>query len=127
MKVSPNPVRPLVNQSFTAVSPGTDEGQLVNGQLQVGAGPIIINGTPITSNPGAIIPGIQNIFISPDGGSYTLYVVGACPEGSFDNEMVFTDATGSSYTLRIYSDTVKTHSVNYISNDPTIVQITWDI
>ncbi|HEX9984100.1 MAG TPA: hypothetical protein VGF69_12610 [Thermoanaerobaculia bacterium] len=115
------------NQPFTANNAGSNNGSLTNGLLAVGGGEILVQGgLPIS----AVIPSIQSITLVVDSGpvyTATLNVVGACPSGSFDNAMQFTDQSGDTYSLRVYSSTVQTHTVSYNSSGPNITTITWDI
>jgi hypothetical protein len=106
---------------------GEANGSLTGGLLVPGGGPLTVNGYP---SLGDVIPGITSItLVGSNGPTYTctLQVVGACPPGKYDNKMEFTDQSGDTYTLRIYSDTVETHTVNYNSSQPNISSITWDI
>lgn len=119
------------NTSFSGSGVGTNSGSLSGGILAVNGGPIIINGTPITSSgQGSLIPNIANISISQTGSGssygYRIDVVGSCPSGSYDIKFDFTDQTGDTYVLRIYSDSSHTHSVYYNSKSPAIVTVTWD-
>lgn len=122
------------NKSFTPVyekghETDWNEGSLENGVLAAASDKqsILING--IAGVNGAI-PGITNIWLIVDPGIYydfTIKVDGACPKGKWDNHMTFTDRSGDTYHLRIYSTSRKEHYVNYHSPDGNITRITWDI
>lgn len=116
---------------FTPSHAGENQGSLSDGVLAVQGGNIEIAGY---NNLSAVIPSIQSIELRPylgdssdNGYTNTIAVYGACPPGKTDNKMTFTDETGDTYTLRIYSDTASQHTVDYGSRGPQIVTITWDI
>jgi len=119
------------NTSFAANGLGTNSGSLFNGTMVVGGGCIIINNVAMNGAPqGSQIPNLAWIQVvsNPPGGiyAYQIQVNGACPEGSYDLKLVFTDQTGDTYTLRIYSDSTSLHTVDYNSSEPTIAGVTWD-
>ena len=121
------PLATQPNTPFNATGAGTDNGSLTGGVLGVGAGEIQVTGYSSISD---VIPSINSITVVADSGptyTTTIKVVGACPSGSYDNLLEFTDQSGDTYTLRIYSDTVKTHTVSYNSSEPNVTGITWDI
>ena len=115
------------NKSFTVLGKGTNIGKLENGVLAPNGQSIIVEGQAGTEG---VIPGIKNIRLNCKPGilyDFTIEVEGKCPEGKWDNRMEFTDQDGDTYTLRIYSETAKTHTVNYHSPNGAINKITWDI
>lgn len=58
---------------------------------------------------------------------YVITVYGRGPSGAFKHmDLTFTDETGDSYSLSLYSTTVETHTVRYNSHKPAIKLITWD-
>lgn len=113
-------------KSFSVIGKGTNRGKLVNGVLPPGKS-IIVDGKVGTEE---IIPGIYEIELKSEPGvlyDFTIIVDGKCPSGKWNNHMTFTDATGDTYSLRIFSGTRKKHTVNYHSSNGPITQVTWDI
>jgi hypothetical protein len=89
--------------------------------------PIIVDGKAYVSGT---IPGIESIKLETKAGifyDYTVVVKGACPKGYWDNKLQFTDESGDTYTLRIFSTSLKEHTVNYHSSAGALIKITWDI
>lgn len=116
-----------MNLSFTVFGEGSQKGRLENGRLVGNSQTIIVDEKAF--QPGTI-PGINRIWLESSPGvlyDFTIKVEGACPAGKTNNKLIFTDESGDSYTLRIYSTTMKEHYVNYHSNKGDIVKITWDI
>lgn len=115
------------NKSFNSGDQGKDQGTLAGGLLVPNMGPVIVNGQVM---PEDFIPGITSIALTGDSGpiyTCTIVVDGACPEDKTDNKLEFTDESGDTYVLRIYSETKKEHTVHYNSSAPNITKITWDI
>ncbi len=115
------------NQSFTILGKGKLKGQLENGKLIANGQTIIVDGKAF--EPG-LIPGINRIWLTCESGifyDYTIHVNGACPKGKWDNKLQFTDESGDTYVLRIFSSDQKDHYVNYHSPAGNLVKISWDI
>lgn len=89
-----------------------------------------VNGGPvndcIVGNDGATIFGIS---LTKTEGiySYQVAVDGQGPSGfgSGSIYLAFTDETGDTYYLSIYSGTRETHTVDYNSDSPAITRISW--
>lgn len=115
------------SKSFDVYGKGKYQGSLENGVLIPNGESIIVNGEKYTNNT---IPGISNIWLTKKDGifyDYTVHVQGGCPKGKWDNKIVFQDASGEKYPLRIFSSSDKPHTVNYHSTSGNIIKITWDI
>ncbi|HWR55723.1 MAG TPA: hypothetical protein VN462_04420 [Negativicutes bacterium] len=115
------------NQSFTVLGKGSTKGRLENGKLVPNGQTLIVDNEAF--QPG-VIPGIDRIWLTSGPGvfyDYTIHVQGACLPKAWDNKLEFTDESGDTYILRIYSSSAKEHSVNYHSSAGKIIKITWDI
>ncbi|QNE77544.1 hypothetical protein F0344_25730 [Streptomyces finlayi] len=115
------------NKSFNSGDKAKDRGTLAGGLLVPNKGPVIVNGEVM---PQDFIPSITSIAVTGDSGpvfTCTITVEGACPKGKTDNKLEFTDESGDTYVLRIYSETRAKHTVYYNSSAPNITNITWDI
>lgn len=64
---------------------------------------------------------------SPGYYDYVVNVDAQGPKGAFSGSghLRFTDKSGDSYELSIYSSTRSTHTVRYNSDDPEIVKVEW--
>ncbi|MDO3409462.1 hypothetical protein QWJ34_06780 [Saccharibacillus sp. CPCC 101409] len=64
---------------------------------------------------------------SPGYYNYVLNVDAQGPSGAFSGSgyLAFTDKTGDTYKLSIYSSTRSVHTVRYDSQQPEIVKIEW--
>lgn len=89
-----------------------------------------VNGGPVSNcvigNDGATI---YNIWLTKTTGIYTyqLCVDGQGPSGIGSGyiHLAFTDASGDTYYLKLYSSTREQHTVDYNSSAPNIVKIWW--
>lgn len=89
-----------------------------------------INGGPVSNcvvgNDGATIYGIT---LTNTAGFYTyrITVDGQGPSGLFGGffYLAFTDQSGDTYYLSLYSSTRELHTVDYNSGQPNIVKIWW--
>ena len=72
---------------------------------------------------------VDNFYVTKCGDGYTLHVYGCGPSGGIlglaNGYLKFYDATGDSYSLRIFSTTFKEHTVGFHSDDPRIVKVEW--
>lgn len=100
-------------------------GLQVNSQVQLN-GNIDLSGC-MTFNDGGCVYGIT-LTGSPGIYDYVLNVDAQGPKGAFSGSgyLAFTDLTGDTYRLSIYSSTRSTHTVRYNSSNPTIVKIQWN-
>ena len=115
------------NKSFLVTGKGEMKGVLDNGLLAPNGQSIIVGGSPGTKD---VIPGIYNITLKAAPGvlyDFTIEIDGQCPKGKWDNNLTFTDRSGDTYSLRIFSESRTVHTVNYHSTDGAINKITWDI
>ncbi len=119
------------NKSFTPIGAGEKKGSLENGVLAPSKNKqsIIFDGKAGTKG---VIPDVDNIWLIVNDGilyDFTIWVHGAGPKkGLFSTtRMTFTDRSGDTYTLNLYSSIKRDHFLNYHSSDPAIVRITWDI
>ena len=64
---------------------------------------------------------------SPGFYDYVVQVDAEGPHGAFSGggHLAFTDRTGDTYHLYIYSSRRETHTVRYNSDDPAIVKVEW--
>lgn len=64
---------------------------------------------------------------SPGIYDYVVLVDAEGPHGAFSGggHLAFTDLTGDTYHLYIYSSRRQTHTVRYNSDDPGIVKVAW--
>jgi len=89
-----------------------------------------INGGPVSNcvvgNDGATIYGIT---LTKTAGiyDYRITVDGQGPSGFFSGSfyLAFTDQSGDTYYLSLYSSTREQHTVDYNSDQPNIVKIWW--
>lgn len=89
-----------------------------------------INGGPtsncVVGNDGAKVYGIS---LAKTSGVYPYQIQVDCqgPSGIFSGffHLAFTDASGDTYYLNIYSSTRELHTVDYDSTSPNIVKIWW--
>ncbi len=80
----------------------------------------------VTFNDGGCVYGMT-LTGSPGYYDYVVNVDAQGPKGAFSGSghLRFTDKSGDSYELSIYSSTRSTHTVRYNSNDPEIVKVEW--
>lgn len=80
----------------------------------------------IAFNDGGCVYGIT-LTGSPGYYDYVVNVDAQGPSGAFSGSghLYFTDESGDTYALSIYSSTRSTHTVRYNSNKPNIVKIEW--
>jgi hypothetical protein len=89
-----------------------------------------VNGSPVSNcivgNDGAAIYGIT---LTTTAGiyDYQIAVDGQGPSGAFSGSfyLAFTDQSGDTYYLSLYSSTREVHTVDYNSSAPNIVKIWW--
>ncbi|MGO8902982.1 MAG: hypothetical protein ACLQU5_32265 [Isosphaeraceae bacterium] len=82
--------------------------------------------TCIQANDGGCVYGIT-LTGSPGFYDYVLNVDAQGPSGAFSGQMYlsFTDESGDTYCLAIYSSTRSVHTVRYKSKKPAIIKIKW--
>lgn len=71
---------------------------------------------------------VYGITLVPDSGfyNYQINVLAQGPTGAFNSMYLhFTDESGDTYKLWIYSSRKQNHTVAYDSDKPNIVKITW--
>ena len=80
----------------------------------------------IVFNDGGCVYGIR-LMGNPGFYDYTVEVDAKGPSGAFSGSghLYFTDESGDTYALSIYSSTRSTHTVRYNSDKPNIVKIEW--
>ena len=112
---------------------GEASGETPNCATSVGMQPFqsaTINGGPtgncMVGNDGAEIFGITLLKIAGIY-DYQVAVDGQGPSGAFSGSfyLAFTDESGDTYYLSLYSSTRETHTVDYNSSAPNIVKIWW--
>lgn len=112
---------------------GEASGDTPNSATSVGMQPYqsaTVNGGPVSNcvvgNDGATI---YNIWLTKTTGIYTYQVCvdgkGPSGIGSGYIHLAFTDASGDTYYLKLYSSTREQHTVDYNSDAPNIVKIWW--
>lgn len=81
----------------------------------------------IVFNDGGCVYGIT-LTGSPGYYDYVVNVDAQGPSGAFSGSghLHFTDESGDTYALSIYSSTRSTHTVRFNSNMPNIVKVEWD-
>lgn len=101
----------------------TSTGMQVFQQANVNGGPV--SNCVIGNNSAQIF----NIWLTKTTGiySYQLCVDGQGPSGIGSGyiHLAFTDASGDTYFLKIYSSTREQHTVDYNSDAPNIMKIWW--
>jgi hypothetical protein len=71
---------------------------------------------------------VYSIELQPDSGfyNYIITVIAQGPTGAFNSMYLhFTDETGDTYKLWLYSSRKQQHTVAYDSDKPNIVKIEW--
>jgi hypothetical protein len=123
--------------NFTTDDGGDQSGSASGPALQPEGGWLAINGS--TDLSGCIVgnsdASISQIYVSnqppPDGFekkyAYCVWVYGQGPKGAGSGRLwlTFTDQTGSTYSLSLYSSDPAWHYVNYNSDSPGITQVSW--
>lgn len=89
-----------------------------------------VNGSPVSNcivgNDGATVYGITLTTIAGFY-NYQIAVDGQGPSGAFSGSfyLAFTDQSGDTYYLSLFSSTREVHTVDYNSSLPNIVKIWW--
>ncbi len=89
-----------------------------------------VNGSPVSNCViGNDEAKVYNILLTKTTGIYTYQVSvdAQGPKGAFSGylHLAFTDESGDTYYLKIYSSSREQHTVNYNSDKPNIVKIWW--
>lgn len=112
---------------------GEASGKTPNSATSTGMQPFqsaTVNGGPVSNcvigNDGAVV---YNIWLTKTTGIYD-YQIGVDAQGpsgigSGYFHLAFTDATGDTYYLKIYSSNREQHTVDFNSSAPAIVKIWW--
>jgi len=112
---------------------GEASGKTPNSAASTGMKPFqtaSVNGSPVSN---CVIGNghstIYNIWLTQTVGAYTyqICVDGQGPKGAGSGyiHLAFTDESGDTYYLKIYSSDRKQHTVDYNSDAPNIVKIWW--
>ena len=116
---------------FTATKIGENSSAERRGGMTVNS-KVTINGSSnlydmIRFNDNGCVYGIT-LTDSPGIYDYVLSVDSQGPDGSFSGSghLAFTDKSGDTYKLSIYSSTQTVHTVRYNSKQPEIVKIQWN-
>ena len=113
---------------------GEASGSVPNSATSTGMQPFqtaTVNGGPpsncVIANDGGTVYGITILNIAGPIYDYQISVDAQGPSGWDSGSMylAFTDATGDTYYLSIYSSTREIHTVDYNSSSPAIVTIWW--
>lgn len=110
-KASGNPLVPECG--WLAINGNMDLSSVITGNSSSSVTKIYVSNQP----PGEYIPK-----------SYCVWVYGQGPSGFGSGELTltFTDMTKSTYSLSLFSSTPAWHYVDYSSDEPGIVSVTWE-
>lgn len=127
MSTNPNFDFPTVDfsgacgDSGEGINSATSSGMQLNQSATVNGGPV--NNCVIGYDSSMV----YNIWLTTSGGLYA-YQIGVDaqgPSGIGYFHLAFTDATGDTYYLKIYSSKREQHTVDFNSSSPAIVKIWW--
>ena len=131
---SPRVAAPLAaGSNFSSSDCGSVNGSASGPALQPGVGYLAINGNTdlsscVVGNAGGRV---YQVYLSlnppPSIYKYLIHVEAQGPAGAGSGSiwLVFTDQTGDTYRLRIYSSTKAWQTVSYNSSQPGLVKLAW--